>query len=126
MVELHDEVTEIVGLLEAVPPIESVGVDDKDDDGVTLGLEVLLSLPVEERVSVVELDEEPVGVLVDVGVLEFVLDFVKGAEFVLLDVIEGVVKEEGEILDVASTESVVVAENEGVDVALAVVVIEFD
>ena len=126
MDEVYDDVTEVVGELRAVPPIESVDDDDNDDDEVPLGLEVLLSLPVADKVSVVEPDEEPVGVLVGVGVFELVLDGVKGAEFVLLNVIEGVTKDEGEILDDAPIERVLVAEKEGVEVALAVVVIEFD
>jgi hypothetical protein len=126
MVEVYDDVTEVVGELRAVPPIESVDDDDNDGDEVPLGLEVLLSLPVADKVSVVELVGDEVLVGVGVGVFELVLDVVKGAEIVLLIVIEGVTKEEGEILDDAPIESVLVAEKEGVEVALVVVVIEFD
>ncbi len=126
MVEVYDDVTEVVGELRAVPPIESVDDDDNDDDEVPLGLEVLLSLPVADKVSVVEPVGDEVWVVVGVGVFELVFDVVKGAEIVLLIVIEGVTKEEGEILDEAPIESVLVAEKEGVEVALVVVVIEFD
>ena len=125
-VEVFDEEKEIVGEILAVPPKLSVDEDDSDGDGVPVPLDVLLSVQVDDNESVVELVEVPLLELVGVGVFELVLVNVSGAEFVLVEVIEGVPSVEGETLDDAPNESVGVAEKVVVEVALAVLVIELD